>query len=119
MTAARFRRPPDVAAVDHDVGAPDGSIPRVFLGRLPGGPLITLTHHAALIWREACSESSEDVADRLADELELQADDVRRDVDAFLTELVDQGFLLVTPGRGGDPAGRTDDDPGGTDPASC
>lgn len=96
---AHFRRPLDVAMVDGDIPA-GGDLPTLYLARLPNGPLVVLDGSAALIWRAAvttgagaAADPEESVVVEVAALSGVEPTDIRNDVRAFVTQLLDQGLL--------------------------
>lgn len=68
----------------------------VYLIKLPDGDPMGARGSAALIWVLA-AEGETDVAQALADLLGRSREDVARHVDAYLRQLVDEGWLAESP----------------------
>jgi hypothetical protein len=66
----------------------------VYVARVPDGPIVVLRDVAALIWEEAQIPDSRSIADRIAERTERAVDEVKDDVAAFLSALVDGGLLV-------------------------
>lgn len=60
---------------------------------LPSGPIVVLDGIAGLIWSEACAGPASSVVDRVAAATGTAPDQIRMDVERFLTELVALGLL--------------------------
>ena len=65
----------------------------VYFAALPRGPITVLRGTAFTIWQAANAGAIGDVADRVAPELGLQADEIRAPVDEFVDRLVSQGLI--------------------------
>jgi hypothetical protein len=88
-----YARPADVAVVveDTDAGA------TVYLATLPDGPVQVLNGVASLIWLEAtATDARRGVVDRVADLVNLPAEQIRAEVESFVDQLVADGFLTLT-----------------------
>lgn len=72
----------------------EGSI--VYVAPLPMGPIVVLDGVAAVVWAEACAGDRETLAARVGAWLEPSATDIGRDVDDFVSALVDRGLLRVS-----------------------
>jgi hypothetical protein len=92
-SASGYVVPSTTAVVDDGPAEPA----RVYVARLPAGPLLVLEGTAALIWRAVQSDC--DVTTTVARQTGAQPTDIRSDVDSVLRELVRQGVLGVAPGR--------------------
>jgi hypothetical protein len=84
-----LRPAPDVLLVD------DGD--KVYLGRLPDGPVLVLPGSAALVVQHALQGSTRPVPDRVASDAGVPADVVAADVDALLVQLVADRWLTSSP----------------------
>lgn len=65
----------------------------VYLGRLPGGPLLVLSGSAGAVWQAAQGVRRDEAAGRVADALGLEEADVAASVEDFVDELLAQGLL--------------------------
>lgn len=90
MNGSRLGRPADVAVVETEAV--------VFVSRLPSGPMHALSDSAAVIWREAVSGDHAGLAERVAARQGVSADDIRAHVEAFVDQLIADGFLEERPG---------------------
>ena len=87
-----YVQPPDVGVVVEDTG--DGEPVTVYLASLPDGPVQILNGVASLIWLEATAPDEQgELADRVAALVDRSPEDVRADVDAFVKQLVNAGYL--------------------------
>lgn len=66
----------------------------VYLAPLPEGPIIVLDGFSAAIWLAACSGPAETIAERVADEHGLPADEIRAASQGFLLDMVERGLLV-------------------------
>lgn len=69
----------------------------VYVAALPRGPITVLQGTAVTIWLAANTGSLEGAAERVAQALGLEADDIRASVDEFVARLLDEG--LISPSR--------------------
>ncbi len=88
--------PPDLRAAGR-VGVvvddePDGP-PRVYLAQLPDGPLVVLEGSSAVIWQVATACARADLVRRVAEATGASADEIGAEVERFVGELLDRGFL--------------------------
>ncbi|MDL9978264.1 PqqD family protein [Microbacterium candidum] len=70
----------------------------LFVTRLPDGPIVRLDGTAAVVWREALSDSEGDIVDRVALRVGARSSDIAMDVGAFLSTLVGRHLLEPPPG---------------------
>lgn len=70
----------------------EAGLPRVFVARLPDGPVAVLPDNSALIWIAAV-ESSGPVVEAVAEVNEYRVDSIRVDVESLLDDLVTRGLL--------------------------
>ena len=89
MTTPAYRVRPGIGWVHTDTA--DGGI--VHVAPLPNGPVSVLAGTSAQIWLAAV-EGEGPVVDTVAHEVQLPADTVRADVEAFVAELVTLRFLV-------------------------
>lgn len=85
----RFVTPPGVAWTE---GSDVWGRTLVYVAPLPHGPVSVLPDQSAAIWLAAV-EGRGDVVEEVAEMTGNDADEVRDDVDAFVTELIDRGLL--------------------------
>jgi len=85
-----YRRPDHVAVARATDADTDTEL--LYLALLPDGPVIELNGTSALIWQAAVS-SAEDVAATVADEVGVGRSTVVGDVDRFLGQLAELGFI--------------------------
>lgn len=88
----RYRIPNDVAHVVPDKEPEPPT--KVFLMRLPDGPPVVLKDSAAWIWLLA-AEGEEDVVGAIGALVGMPPGEISADVNSFLDDLVDQGFLTT------------------------
>lgn len=65
----------------------------VYLAALPRGPITVLQGTAVTIWLAANAGPLEGAAERVAQAMGLQADEIRAPVDEFVARLVSQGLI--------------------------
>ena len=65
----------------------------VYVAALPRGPITVLQGTAATIWLAADAGPLEGAAERVAQAMGLQADEIRTSVDEFVGRLIAQGLL--------------------------
>lgn len=71
----------------------------VYVAPLPDGPITVLEGVAALIWVEACAGERGTVSARVARSLlPPPAERIEQEIDRFVDDLVDHGFLEVAEG---------------------
>ena len=76
--------------------APDNGV--VYVASLPDGPIVVLRDTALTIWQEAVSPTGDqDLADRVAGHYGVLVSEVRAEVDACVSDLVERGVLEVLP----------------------
>lgn len=91
-TTARYDVAPDVGWT-HDGG---GAAPlRVFVARLPHGPIHVLNGTAAVVWQEALRGGSIGLCERVAAASGVPVEAVREDVPDFIAQLRDRGLLVL------------------------
>lgn len=66
----------------------------VYAGRLPDGPILAFEGTAGVIWLKALDGSRDDIAKRVAEDVDAPAADIRDEVDAFVDELIELGLLV-------------------------
>lgn len=81
-------RPSDQCAVIDEEGV-------VYVAPLPDGPILVLDGVSALIWQTVCDPQIDDAVAHVADATGQRPDDIARDVDAFVTDLVRRGALVL------------------------
>jgi len=64
-----------------------------YAAMLPSGPIVVLDGIAGLIWSEVCAGPYSSVVDRVAAATGTAPDQIRMDVERFLTELIELGLL--------------------------
>ena len=80
----------------------DGTELRVFLGRMPTGPILALDGTAALIWDEAVRGDEDGLAGRVALRTGASIDDLRTIVTRFVEKLITERLLVrVADGKDG------------------
>lgn len=67
---------------------------RVYVARLPDGPILVLDDTAAVIWAEAYGRDRSGVVRRVADRLGAEATDIAADVGTFIDDLIARGVLV-------------------------
>lgn len=98
MSAAGYHRPRDVGVVEGEPGE-SGAADAVYVAHLPDGPLQVLEGTGALIWRAATTASAsgghpEDaVTEQVARQVGVEPDEIRSDVESFLSALLERGLL--------------------------
>ena len=65
----------------------------VYVAVLPRGPISVLEGTAGAIWLAAADGPIDTIADRVAEALGLEADDIRDSVDDFVDRLISQGLI--------------------------
>ena len=83
-----------ILRVAPDVGV-EGYDDRIYVARLPQGPLIALEGTAALIWEEAQGVDVAAVAERVAEHTGAVAGEIERAVRVFIEDLVSRGLLVI------------------------
>jgi hypothetical protein len=68
----------------------------LYVAPLPDGPIVVLDGVAALIWAEACAGDRENLSSRVAASLDPPGEDIEREVEAFVSTLVERGLLIVS-----------------------
>jgi hypothetical protein len=86
----RLRRALAVAALELD-----GT---VYAAYLPDGPIAVLDGVAGLVWAEACAGERTTIAERVAEATDVAADEIRDEVDAFVSDLMTRGLLMPEQG---------------------
>ncbi len=86
----RLRRAPAVAVLDLD-GV-------MYAAYLPDGPIAVLDGVAGLVWSAACTGERTTIADRVAGASDVAPDEIRGEVDAFVSDLVSRGLLVIEQG---------------------
>ena len=71
---------------------------RIFLARLPDGPLVVLEGSSAVIWQAATTSGRGDLVSRVAESTGAPADEIGGEVERFVGELVARGFLETAEG---------------------
>jgi Coenzyme PQQ synthesis protein D (PqqD) len=87
----RYERPDDLAVIEGE--STDAHPSRVYLTRLPYGPLVVLEGSSAAIWHEAQAVEETGLVDRLSETAGLPAASIQADVESFLEQLVGAGLL--------------------------
>ena len=67
--------------------------PRVYVARMPGGPISVLPQASALIWLAAVEGSQDALPQRVADRAGVAVDLIRDEVLDFVDRLVHEGLL--------------------------
>lgn len=68
----------------------------VYLAPLPHGPISVLRGTAALIWLATVEGDPDDLAERVAAEAEVPVEDVRGEVEGFVSQLLARGLLTAS-----------------------
>lgn len=71
----------------------------IYVAHLPDGPILSLTGTAALVWRAAVNGPAQQIADRVAAEAGLLAEDIADDVTTFVETLLAEGLLAEAEGE--------------------
>jgi len=71
----------------------------IFAARLPDGPILELAGTAALIWRRAVDGPRQQIAERVAQDADADAAEIRDEVDRFVEELIELGLLVPAEAR--------------------
>lgn len=71
----------------------------IHVAHLPDGPILSLTGTAALVWRAAVNGPAQQIADRVAAEAGLLAEDIADDVTTFVETLLAEGLLAEAEGE--------------------
>lgn len=66
----------------------------VYAARLPDGPIVVLDGVAGLVWSAACAGERTTIAERVAEATDAEADEIRDEVDAFVSDLVARRLLV-------------------------
>jgi hypothetical protein len=74
----------------------DGAL-TTYVATLPDGPLLVLRDTAAVIWGQAVGASVHDAVDAVAAATGAAPDDIREDVETFLTDLLGRRLLVTGP----------------------
>ncbi|WP_206822927.1 PqqD family peptide modification chaperone [Microbacterium esteraromaticum] len=67
----------------------------VYVAPLPDGPILVLDGVSALIWQTVCDSQIDDAVAYVADATGQRPEDIAGHVDAFVTDLVRRGALVV------------------------
>ena len=67
--------------------------PRVYVARMPGGPISVLPQESALIWLAGVEGSQDPLPQRVADRAGVAVDQIRDEVLDFVDRLVHEGLL--------------------------
>jgi len=69
----------------------------VYVAVLPRGPISVLEGSAVAIWTAANEGPLDSTADRVAEAVGLEVDDIRQSVDDFVGRLIAQGLITRSP----------------------
>ncbi|GAB3611067.1 hypothetical protein GCM10027414_31930 [Humibacter ginsengiterrae] len=71
----------------------------VYAGRLPDGPILAFEGTAGIIWLKALDGPRGDIAERVAEDVDAVAADIRDEVERFVDELIELGLLVPAEAR--------------------
>ena len=87
----RYRTLPDVAVVETE-GGPGVPGP-VYVSKLPSGEVLVLEGTASVIWRVLRAMPADEVVGIVAEDLGVDEELIRRDVEDFVGDLVARGLV--------------------------
>ena len=86
-----YRKAPDVAVVESQGGT--GVPGPVYVSKLPSGEILVLQGTASVIWRVLRAAPADEVVGRVAADLGVEDELIRRDVVDFIGDLVARGLV--------------------------